>query len=333
MLKLITRFALLLALFIGGHLLLKAIISDVWGSSTIKLRTDYYLDHADEYNALFVGSSLTKHHIDPLVISEHLDSSLDVRIYNMSDGGYYTPESTIGIDNILKNKPDNLKYIFLEMTTPSPAVGNKYTTRTTYWHNLQNSSLIIQHIQAGNFGDEYEQDWLEETVASTVMNYLHFGRGKDILTLYLFPNRTPNYEQVKGINGHGFYPLPLDLISASRQKLLDDPTIVDNIRQKATNQRKNMTFVSEPIRQHLYDLMERADAHGVELIFVMPPRFYTPVFNALPEERRIDISSPDVYPQLYTLENSWDATHLNEVGAAQYSTLFAEALNAYLLKP
>ena len=83
--------------------------------------------------------------------------------------------------------------------------------------------------------------------------------------------------------------------------------------------------------------IKRADLQGCRLIYVLTPRMgksdlaaVYPVFDKLPVAHKIDLSSPNEYPEFYSLRYSFDKGHLNEDGSQLMSIALAEKLDQLL---
>ncbi len=54
------------------------------------------------------------------------------------------------------------------------------------------------------------------------------------------------------------------------------------------------------------------------------------MFNHLPEANRLELDLYELYPELYSLDYSFDKGHLNQAGAEIFSRKFAEIARVFL---
>ena len=83
--------------------------------------------------------------------------------------------------------------------------------------------------------------------------------------------------------------------------------------------------------QRLEHIIERSNARGIQMRFVVPPRRSStalkqimPIYERLNERIKIDLGDPRSHPEFYAMENSFDLGHLNSKGAEMLTHLLAE---------
>lgn len=154
----------------------------------------------------------------------------------------------------------------------------------------------------------------------------------------------PDYAQATlGPAGNGFFGLEDEWAAISSGQMA--PTNRD-LAERVSRRRQDMQVVerrAERIRKltaggrharaanpahlsRLQALIRRADQQGVRLIYLIAPRggvvshFDRQALKAaLPDERVIDLSDPEEFPQFHDPELSFDRAHLNAEGARIFS--------------
>ena len=111
---------------------------------TPKLR--YFIEHKDDFDTLFIGSSRIYRHIEPEMFDRAAAArGVPTHSFNLAIGGMHPPESFYLLDQALRAKPAKLKWIFVELEELSPkwSKEKRNTRRFLYWHNWPLTWLAV----------------------------------------------------------------------------------------------------------------------------------------------------------------------------------------------
>jgi len=99
--------------------------------------------------------------------------------------------------------------------------------------------------------------------------------------------------------------------------------------QTAQNESVNQTHY-----QRILDLQRLAEDKGYHLVFILypklPPSKYLeliPIFELIDTRSKIDLGNPQLYPELYQIDYSFDAGHMNEAGSIIFTIKLANGFN------
>ncbi|MCB0458303.1 MAG: hypothetical protein KDC91_11215, partial [Flavobacteriaceae bacterium] len=111
--------------------------------------------------------------------------------------------------------------------------------------------------------------------------------------------------------------------------LLENPEQLEQRVQKSIkNEQTPVDDFDRVLLKKIYALIERSEKQGIQLVFILSPRNIDTetykVSTQIPQEHFLDLSSASRFPELYSLENSFDLGHLNDQGTAFYTKLLVE---------
>lgn len=336
--KVIGRFVVLLALVaVINWLIRSAALSSTWGNPIIDNKIAYLLENGGDFDAVFIGASTTKWQVSPLDVESHLGPSHAFRLYNLGEDGVMLPESIVVFERVLQEKPETLRYIFMELMVGYPErwQGFLHTSRFNYWHNAAITGMQGRLI----LRSDYQFSAKVRLVAQEIMGYvereLNIGMGTDMIHRWLNRGAYASMAHVVGSDGHGYVALmPGTGWEDGRERLLEDPTKLTQISDSIVRQiGQNGNLLNSVYGDRLHLMLAMAAKANVKLIFVMPPRYFNTLVYSIPGKYRIELTDPRAYPELYTLENSWDELHLNAQGSKLYSALLAHKIDALLNAP
>lgn len=339
-------------ILIANQVVKKMLLPYAWADNVLTQKIKGFEENVAEYNALFVGASLTYRQIDPNIIDSIAHShGIEVHSYNLAVDAQNFIKILDNWQQVQANKSGNLEYVFIELSSSMEMyLPSLHTLKNFYWinknHVLQAAKIIKDYpVSATNkalFGYAYGVSWAE--------NLLNFGIAPDVLSYYFVKKKNEKYFNGKLQNG--FYPYtenpknPLmgteaeeRVIFEERDILLENPdTIMNAIKSKSLEQYekgRGKKLVASQLKICI-DLIETNRKKGIETIFILPPRargnynILLPIYAELPEKNKIDLGNPALYPEFYTVENSFNFFHFNEAGAKLYSHVLGEKISALL---
>jgi len=344
---------ILIAIILSISILVDIFLPYGWADAIQYEKIQHYKKNKSKYNALFFGGSLEYRQINPKNIDAILkENQIDFRSYNLGIDGHNIIQQLADIDGIMKIKNDSIKYIFISMSSePYFFTNNKNTSKWLGWVNLKSTYNAVSILPDTDRTLKERLKFMMFYIRSYFMNLFKVGMIPDVLTHYLIQDTiTPAYI---GLDGNGFFPYDdertylsnfnknLDApLNESRARFLNDATYRDSLLKSNTLQFEKYKPTDKPNQEQvnmLYRFMSKYNKRGIDVYFILPPRAITsytyllPIFNALPENRRIELANPRKHPQFYTFENGYNFHHLNKVGASIYSKILGNKI-ADLLK-
>lgn len=109
-----------------------------------KLR--YFSEHKDELDTVIVGTSRLYYSAAPEIFdATTAENGLPTRSFNFGIDGMHPPENFYVLDQILRTKPRNLKWVVLELG----AIQSRWdyvlgTQRAVYWHDWPRTELTLK---------------------------------------------------------------------------------------------------------------------------------------------------------------------------------------------
>jgi len=300
---------------------------------------EYFAEHKDEFDAVWIGTSLVFRDVDvPAIDAALRERGHALHSFNFGIGGMGTFEQDFVLHRLLELEPARLKYVFYEggpvglgihprhvFQTP----GDTNTMRSTYWHDGPQTAKVLRQIPHLPVSP-----WRRLDLAFTHAR--------------LFGRKLANYgfgtEVKRGLEG--FEPGPLlterrgfqpyrEPHEDAFQPMLDDPATFDEVVAAipAAN--------AMPLRLEDLDLSTHraqyaaAEARGARLVYVaLPGSIGDPERQFLHAQGVIptlwDFSSPAEYPELFRIEHRWDVDHLNPDGVPLLTAYLVERVAALL---
>lgn len=315
-----------------------------WADPVVQAKLRHLKGHG--YDTLFIGSSRTYRQVIPRAFDGA--TAPRRRSFNLGGPAYQFPQTHRLLTHLLdRGRVEGLRYVVLEFdgALDWPPEQNMHTRQTTYWYEWPYFVRSVRGVLASDFGPREQLRLIRRQALTWFEHLFSIGTGVDRVRLGLArlgvhrgaPRDIHDDEQ------RGYRSLDEELrlsrhasLAQRRQALLDDP---ESLMRRTRGSREALDAAlkgAEPNRVLLgmyRELLALADRRGVELLFLMQPRrgdgyrLLSPAFRQLPEERRIDLSDPDRFPELYAIDMSFDVGHLNHEGSQHLTRYLTEAFN------
>lgn len=319
----ITRNILLIALIlITLNQLIVRVLPVNWGKPIATRKYDYYQTNASDFDTLFIGSSRTRGQISPTIFNAQTNASA----FNLGVDGYFFPQTKRLFDDMLASDISLPKTVLFELTlTGQPGPENMHTTEQAYWYTPGYTQLQVRHVF------ESQQKWGDRAVfvfrhaMSQVEQLFSVGMGLDAINSVQGTQAYLTDENTLGDLRDGFTPFNDRFVelTPARQDFLNEPAIVIQ-RQAEIMALQGTNTLENTYKPLLSEMLADAEAHGINLIFIMPPRYHSSLLDSIAEGHKIILNDPVAYPQLYDPATSWDVGHLDEAGSTIYTHLVAE---------
>lgn len=257
---------------------------------------------AEEYNAVFIGSSRTKYAVIPAYFDSLTDNQ--TKSFNLGVEGGLPPRTFDWCEELIKTKP-NLQYVFVELGGEpdkfgvSEEIWKSFSFRE-YWRIAKK----LPFDQSAKYHDQIAVSFFKPNLPVTYSDYnvpLTDEKIKqDILVKRAFAS-----EEV--LQSH-LWNLEVE------KGLTPESVLNENYWKKVRN------------------LIDLAEARRIHLYFFIPPRLAAesevstiqPIYQRL--ESKYKLNALHYHESLYLDDTSIDTLHLNNRGARQFTEHLANAL-------
>jgi len=318
----VTLFSFLI-LLIGSVLSLFLPRNTYWGNKEYAWKINEY--KKGKYNAVLFGTSRMYRGINPLVFDSlvNQDGNHAVRSFNLATHASWASETFYLYDAFLKDTAlsSDVNLVLMEFQNIMSIRPDKLgSEKTIYYQNPSHYLFMLQY-------SFYEVFRNPKRIPTSV-----YSVGVYSLSTFL------NVTNIKKINTKRDSSPPMEVESINErgylgfQELNQVPVTDEHIRSFTDNIRQYLhtpeTNYNKAYYEKIMEVIEQSRQRGIQLIFVLPPVRLTEgmmaVFNALPEENKVELCDPEKYPELYSIENWIDPIHLNKNGSLQLTSNLAQ---------
>ena len=320
----------LFSIFIIGLIAFPSMfLPSYWGNKGHAVKMPH-VESTRDINTLFVGSSRTQFHIDPIVFDSITGTT---KSFNLGYSSTRGEESMFFIEDLLSDKAllRSIDYIFLEVRPLFfdellyKTLRGKYQLNKDRVMFLQSYFQPINKFATKDLSKAYvesllgigtlREEWCQLVVPSLRLteNIAFVGRRGFSNRKQAIENDDMNSKLVKA--GEGFVDKLAERKAFAIQCYSSDSVTIST---------SDSLYISR-----LTQLYNSLSDQGVQLYFIPTLRFENTnlpsLFNKMPNGYLFsNTSNPLLYPDLYAPEFSGDAAHLNSSGAILYSTILAE---------
>ena len=328
--------AIALAAFIATSAAIHALLPPMIPKG-IAAKLKFFSEHRDEFDTVVVGTSRLYYSVSPEIFDKVTrESGLPTRTFNFGIDGMHPPENFYVLEQILKTKPRNLKWVVLEMGDIQTRWDNILgTERAVYWHDWPHTALTLKKAlnPRGNarWFVKITRLWLarRDFISNLTLfgkQFTNVGRGADF-----FPSH--EHERFLGADSelgpnHDGYRLAGDAMSAERaaifrQKLAQE---VSEARPKFLDPATDQAYrtAAAEIRQA-----------GAAPVFVVAPVLSqtTARFREAAPAPLLSFNDSRKYPEFYDTKVRIDDAHLTREGAGQFTRLLAQEFARLVRQP
>jgi hypothetical protein len=282
----------------------------------------FFLQHRNDFDTLFIGSSRIRHQISPAVFDRTMGAAgFPTRTFNFGVDAMVSPEDGYVLERLLSAKPGRLKWVFIELDElqTERVPGAEGTRRWLYWHDLKRTLLIIRaiHERAGYWK---ARDRLLFHGALFVKNFTNVGRKMDFSEWISRLWKEEALSKALGRDGDGYVPLSWEMPVA-------EAAVYETDLKNAVADSESR-FVSASAEHAYRQVAEEVRRAGAIPIFLITPLTMQIKLGFRPESGIADnvmlFNDAGTYPQLYRKEMRLDGNHLNSVAAEEFTRLVAE---------
>jgi hypothetical protein len=295
------------------------------------------LTHGESYDVVAVGSSHSYRSLDPRTLDARLrELGVPVVSYNLGLPGTSFPETVYTVEWILRNRPERLKVLIIELKKLDVDVRsrNSLTRRTIRWHTPSMVLALCQAaLRSGRAWDE------KAKLVLARLRHLGYKIGSVGIAASFLQEKTRPSDRTRrmllfDLRGHRAADRDpkRERMQERRRDLLENPLEwhrrLENARRRAENRRTRPAYL-----ELVEDLAARVRSAGVEPVFLLPPNLRVSADPPLDPDALDEVfayDDPSRHPALYHSDLWFDLGHLNSHGAALFSRLFAQDLGGRL---
>ena len=306
----------------------------------VSLKFRFFAAHKDEFDTLFIGSSRIYFQISPAIFDRVTrENGMLTHSFNFGIGGMYLPETGYLLEQILKLKPRNLRWVFVEYDDLQTkwSLENQTSRRALYWADWKRVSLLSRNLTDAGTGsfwlptgsklrdivlrrddDKNTRSLLSFYVTQFEKNYTNVARAADILDYFWSGDTSERLASYLGAARDGYVPRP-NRMSPS-QAAAYERALADTATKIGT--RTLSSYTIEAYRQCVQEVRNIGA---------------TPIFLITPSMTQIDITTenaglpaivmafnnPGTYPNLYRSDVRRDGQHLTKSGAEEFTRIVA----------
>ncbi len=295
----------------------------------IAAKLQYFSEHKDEFDTVIVGTSRLYYTVSPEIFDATTSQNgLPTRSFNFGIDGMHPPENFYILEQILKTKPRNLKWVLFELgdiqTQWDDVLG---TQRVVYWHDWPRTALTLKKALnprgSANWLIKTTRLWLarRDFISNLTLfgkQFANVGRAADLLSSAERERYAAAASEL-GPHGDG-YRWAGDAMSAERA---------------ADFKRRLADEIAEATQKYLDPATEsgyRAAAGQIRAIGANPVFIVTPIISQTtsrfrqspPPAQIIAFNDARKYPQFYDPKVRIDDGHLTRPAAEVLTRLLAE---------
>jgi hypothetical protein len=284
-------------------------------------RLQYYKEHRDQFDTLFIGSSRFRHQIMPDAFdAETRAGGVETRSLNIGYAGMWLPESHYFLRQFLALESPRLKHVFIEFMDYrfGHVDDEEPTLRTAYWHDARHTRMACRLVLETPLPSAEKARLLTRHIRLFSQQSVNLGRGSTLLEARFFPVR--KQKEASWIKLRGF-------------QAEEERTWTDWERAELARKVQAVTESLPELRprpgfavalQEIADDVRRA---GAKPYFVLAPSVRPAENQVLGLPAGIEVfafNHPAKYPHLYAWELHFDTDHLNEDGAREFTRFIAQ---------
>lgn len=292
---------------------------------TLNVKAEHYKEHKDEYDTLFFGTSRTYRGVMPKLFDQlNAEAGLPTKTFNFGVDGMFPPEDAYVTEQILRNPPKNLRWVFLELGLFADdfEARNPALSRTVHWHDLKRTMLCTRSRLWPKGKSEEIKTWFKSrkgkaTPASDILTHwrlffaktLNMGRGSEFLNDHLLKRSEKRWKREwNGPDQDGFHAMDPNRVLDGKQLqlFLEEVGIPARLGPMPIYAQESLKYAVDRIRE----------LGAQPIVFLAPTngsrREHPSEELAVPV---IDFRVPGEVPELFDPALRSDPAHMNAKGA------------------
>ncbi|MEH2279367.1 MAG: hypothetical protein V7K40_32440 [Nostoc sp.] len=327
----------------------------------ISVKWQYFTEHKNDYNAIFLGPSTTYFGVVPKVFDEYMTKEgKTVKSFNFGIAGANVSELDFYLQKILDLKPANLKWIFLDCSVDLFTNFGSTSAQEIYWHTPRKTVENFQLIWESSIDNwQVKVPYIYANFQSFIYRWLGLGQlstfwQERILNLDL-SNADPlaKVSEDRLLQESGYYAIDWQNKAEKWQTLFRTnglDTYLKNLKSEQTKLanlnsentfKKTSTIYGVKMMENISSQIEKQQQinnNKLEAIFFIPPILeadsnYSALYKAYDLgyiDTLLAFNDVNSFTNLYELNRRIDSAHLNHQGAQEFTLLLASRFTEYL---
>lgn len=336
------KFLLNLIAFVSIIVLINEITS-YWinpfnGSAGIETKVEFIKKDTTKYDAILFGSSRLFRAFNPMIFDSVLAQN-NIKSYNLAAPGITNPEVFYLLDNYIRVSSHKPEYVFLELIS-FDIIKKKWNDvpKYFYWERIPYYNFCLQYILNSDDPISLKSKLLWLHTKGFVYKNTRFPQFHSFFDTKsqkkYFGEDEQGYLAVEDTRGIGDEQIEF------RKERFNNQLAALEARTENLTYEYTLKFDSAWLNQYYYtflvDLIEKYDTKGIHIVYIIPPRADTflqeiALLHTLPPDHIIDMGNPSNYPEFYSLEYTFDKSHLNKQGASIFTKKFAQKFKRQVL--
>lgn len=286
---------------------------------------NYLLAHKNDFNILFVGSSITRGNIDSIRFQERLrEAGYDARVFSIGMGAADMHQIDWALKAFLRRRPANLRYVFVELRPYELEVtgGYEFTPPKIRWHDPWQTLSALRTVEVSDETPYHKEQARRRHITHFVLKYLPVGR---LLK--------PREEEDLG----GFVPelhgyIPYDEQSERRLSQFRAFLAEGELYERLVLRKRLHLYEPSPLEHYNLEAF-RGQVNAIRKAGAIPVYWTGPSIhdydfaNALRQAGELPhyffFDDAEKYPFLFDISMRLDKTHLNNQGTRIFTDIFA----------
>ena len=293
----------------------------------VAAKLKFFTEHKDEFDTVIVGTSRLYYSASPEIFDATTrENGLPTRTFNFGIDGMHPPENFYVLEQILKTKPKNLKWVLLELGDIQTRWYNILgTQRAVYWHDWPRTSLTLKKALNprgnANWLIKITRLWLakRDFISNLTLfgkQFANVGRAADFLS-DAEQGRFADAAFELGPHGDG-YRLAGDAMSAELAA-----SFQERLAQEISGAAQK--YLDPATESGYRNAAGQIRAAGAAPVFVVTPIIFqtTSRFRQPPPAPIIAFNDARKYPDFYDVKMRIDDGHLTRPGAENLTRILA----------
>lgn len=315
----------------------------------IQSKFNYFAEHKDEFDVIFVGSSHIAMQIDPRTFDTAMSEfGRLTNSFNFGIDGMTPFEVEVIVRKIMDLEPARLRWCIIDAAGWGHVIGRDepraFTKRTIWWHTPHQTYWAIRSILSRDLPAMDKMRLSCVHLNHFFLKALPVGR---VVHWKREISRKPRISEKAVAATRGFFPMRIEMTKFVVARMsADSPTALEFRHHEdicgipgqilTENRARNNILIYEvtPANRIRFAEFEktayakqiaRISKMGLEPIFLIPPRLF--LYDRYKPPRSLDFTDPLQYSDLFAVRNRSDPDHLTAKAALDYSRLVASGFH------
>ncbi|MDB9373583.1 hypothetical protein [Nodularia sphaerocarpa] len=319
------------------------------GLGDISVKFQYFAEHKDDYDVIFLGPSTTYHGVIPKIFDESLsENAKNVKSFNFGIAAANVAEMEFYLQKILDLKPAHLKWIFLDCLVDFFVEEAPTSVKNIYWHTpfktIENFKLILD----SNFSWLIKINGFYKNTISFFYRWLGIG----YFSWQQSPDILPEgIASEKLLEENGYYAMDWLKNSEEWQEIFQSNYLdsyqarLKQAKSGILEQDNKSTYPAKLYGIKLIKKMvnevkeqEKISKNKIEPIFLIPPVLDVDIdHSAIMKAYELGyistlfaFNNPNTFASFYEVSRRSDGRHLNNQGAEEFTRALAAKFSQHL---